>query len=55
MINEAAYQKKEIEHEGMKVSLEFPEPAENGSMIRKEVKNILIDALQEQMKKISWY
>lgn len=55
MANEAVYQKKEIEHEGMKIYLEFPEPAENDSMIRKEVKNILINALQEQMKKISWY
>lgn len=53
MTNATAYQKKEIKHEGMKVYLEFPEPTENDSQIKKEVKNILTNALQEQMKKIS--
>ena len=53
-MNEAtAYQKKEIKCEGMKVYVEFPEPTENDNQIKKEVKDILTNALQEQIKKIS--
>ena len=53
-MNEAtAYQKKEIKCEGMKVYVEFPEPTENDNQIKKEVKDILTNALQEHMKKIS--
>ena len=53
-MNEAtAYQKEEITHEGMKVYVEFPEPTENDYQIKKEVKDILTNALQEHMKKIS--
>lgn len=48
-----AYQKKEIKHEEMKVYLEFPAPTEEDNNIKKEVKDILTNALQEQMKKIS--
>lgn len=53
-MNEAtAYQKKEIKHDGMKVYVEFPEPTENDNQIKKEVRDILINALHEQMKEIS--
>ena len=53
-MNEAtAYQKKEIKCEGMKVYVEFPEPTECDNQIKKEVKDILTNALREQMKKIS--
>lgn len=51
MTNAAVYQKKEITREGMKVYLEFPEPTENDSQIKKEVKDILTYALQESMKR----
>lgn len=53
MKESTAYQKKEIRHEGMKVYLEFPEPTENDNQIKKEVKDILTNALQEHIKKIS--
>ena len=53
-MNEAtAYQKNEIKHEGMKVYVEFPEPTECDNQIKNAVKDILTNALQEQMKKIS--
>ena len=53
-MNEAtAYQKKEIKCEEMKVYLEFPEPTANDNKIKKAVKDILTNALQEHMKKIS--
>ena len=53
-MNEAtAYQKKEIKCEGMKVYVEFPEPTECDNQIKKEVRDILINALHEQMKEIS--
>lgn len=48
-----AYPKKEIKHEEMKVYLEFSEPTESDNQIKKEVKDILINALQEQITKIS--
>lgn len=50
-----SYQRKEIEYEGIKVYLEFPEPAnsEHDNKIKSEVKGILASALQEQMTKIS--
>lgn len=48
-----AYQIKEIKHEEMKIYLEFPEPTESDIQIKKEVKDILTNALQEHMKKIS--
>lgn len=48
-----AYQKKEIKCEGMKVYVEFPKPTQNDNQIKKEVKDILTNALQEHMKKIS--
>lgn len=47
-----AHQKKEIKHEGMKVYVEFPEPTENDKQIKKEVRDILTNALQEHIKKI---
>ena len=47
-----AYQKKEIKCEGMKVYVEFPEPAEHDGQIQKEIRDILAHALQEQMTKI---
>ncbi len=50
-MNEAAnYQKKEIKCENMKVYVEFPEPTECDNRIKKEVKSILIHALQEHIK-----
>lgn len=53
-MNEAtAYQIKEIKCSGMKVYVEFPEPKENDYQIKKEVRDILINALHEQMKEIS--
>ncbi|MGN0394179.1 MAG: hypothetical protein ACI4EF_02350 [Coprococcus sp.] len=51
MTNATAYQKKEIKNKEMKVYLEFPEPTENDNQIKKEVKDILTNALQEHMKK----
>lgn len=51
MANATAYQKKEIKHEGMKIYVEFPEPTENDKQIKKEVRDILTNALQEHMKK----
>ena len=53
MTNAKVYQKKEIQYEGMKVYIEFSEPTENDNQIKKEVKDILTNALQEHMKKIS--
>lgn len=53
MSKTTAYQKKELHHDGMKISVEFPEPTENDSKIAEEIKNILTNALQEQMQKIS--
>lgn len=53
-MNEATgYQKKEIKCGGMKVYVEFPELTECDNQIKKEVKDILTNALQEHMKKIS--
>lgn len=53
MISATTYQKVEIEQDGMKIHFEFPEPTEHDECIKKEVKGILVNALQEQLKEIS--
>lgn len=53
MTKTTAYTKKENEHSKMKVVFEFPEPTANDSKIIQEVKDILKNTLQEQLKEIS--
>lgn len=53
MANARACQMKEINCEEMKIYVEFPEPAENDEPLRKEIRDILIDALHKQLKEIS--
>lgn len=43
----------EVSKGGMKVILQFSEEPENRDLIEKEVKDILNNALQEQLQKIS--
>lgn len=53
MVNARACQMKEINCEEMRIYVEFPEPAENDEPLRKEIRDILIDALHKQLKEIS--
>ncbi len=53
MTKTTTYIKKEIKHSEMKVVFEFPEPTVDDNKIKQEVKDILKNILQEQLKEIS--
>ena len=54
MSSTTAYQKKERKKDsGMKVYFEFPEPTENDEEVKREVREILTNILQEHLRNIS--
>lgn len=52
-MNTTTYQQTEIKRGGMRVVFECPDYSEEDNKIKSEVKEILSNALQEHLKKIS--